>query len=51
MLAELIEHAVNDYDLEEEKKQIILAKDESTHRQQVFAQTYQDIIIKLTTKI
>jgi glycosyltransferase involved in cell wall biosynthesis len=49
-LAELIEHTINDYDFKEEQQQIVLAKDEEKRRQQIFAQTYQDIIIKLTSK-
>lgn len=49
-LANLIEQAINDVDQDEENRQIELAKQETMLRQQKFTQTYQEIIIKLTTK-
>ncbi len=50
-LAALLEAAIGEFNLDEEARQIELAKQETKVRQHCFTQTYQDIINKLTNKV
>ena len=48
-LADLMEITISKYDIDKENQQNILALDETILRQEEFAKTYEDIIIKLIT--
>jgi glycosyltransferase involved in cell wall biosynthesis len=50
-LAELIERAINEFDPDEEERQIELSKQELKSRHLKFTQCYQEIIIRLTNKV